>query len=75
MANVTVRVACDEMLIVEDHQMKEQKNNSREVQVSSQQEMEVYTVQPQRRREGVYLAGEWGQAKGRRTVPASGGTI
>ena len=35
MANVTVRVTCDEMLIVEDHQMKEQKNNSREVQVSS----------------------------------------
>ena len=38
LAKVTVRVACDEMLIGEDHQMKEQKNNSREVQVSSQQE-------------------------------------
>ena len=46
---VTVWVACDEMLIGEDDQMKEQKNNSREAQVSSQQErcktqqeMEVY---------------------------------
>ena len=31
-------VACDKMLIGEDLQMKKQKNNSREVQVSSQQE-------------------------------------
>ena len=38
LAKVTVRVACDEMLIGEDHQMKEQKTNSREVQMSSQQE-------------------------------------
>ena len=38
LARVTVRVACDEMLIGEDHQMKEQKNNSRVVRVSSQQE-------------------------------------
>ena len=38
MAKVTVWVACDEMLIGEDDQMKEQKNTSREVQVSSQQE-------------------------------------
>ena len=49
LVKVTVRVACDEMLIGEDHQMKEQKTNSREVQMSSQQEgcktypeMEVY---------------------------------
>ena len=48
LAKVTVRVACDEMLIGEDHQMKEQKNNSREVQVSSQQEG-CKTVTPSRR--------------------------
>ena len=48
MAKVTFRVACDEMLIGDDHQMKEQKNNSREVEVSSQQEG-CKTVRPSRR--------------------------
>ena len=73
MANVTVRVACDEMLIVEDHQMKEQKNNSREVHVSSQQEIDVYNPSA---REKEYIRQEKGvKPKGGGQFQLVGGTI
>ena len=70
-------VACDKMIIGEDLQMKKQKNNSREEQVSSQrktqQDMDVYN--PRAKEKEYIRQGNWVKPKGRGRFQTVGDSI